>query len=527
MSVIHDHLMPVAPSGAPARLPRPEARAPDERDRADLHETHTSYVIAIGDTVHKMKKPVRTAFLDFSTRAARWEACTREVALNRRFAPDVYRGVAELTGPEGGLGEPLVVMRRLPSARRLSTLAETGTDVADDVGRIAAVIAAVHAKGPFGESIDAHGTRSALETRWRHNIDEIRASEFDILPSCVVDTIESRVRRYLAGRAALFDTRLRHKRIVDGHGDLLADDIFCLEDGPRIIDCLDFDDALRHLDGIDDICCLAMDLLFHGRGDLADDLLATYRAAARDDAPTSLVHHYIAYRAFMRAKVDCIAAAQGDPTAADDARAHADLAAEHLLTGAVGMAVVGGLPGTGKSTLAAALAGRIDAVVISSDVVRKELAGIDPTTACSAPVNAGLYTASSTAHTYAEMFRRARRALATGVSVVLDASFTDPRQRDRASMIAECTHSHVVHLECRAPEDVALDRITRRRGDPSDADAGVYHSMSARQHHRAADMTTAVAALDTTRPRAQYVDEAHRHWIAACDPAKPRNSSAG
>lgn len=47
----------------------------------------------------------------------------------------------------------------------------------------------------------------------------------------------------------LFDARIQSGSIVDGHGDLLAGDIFCLDDGPRILDCLDFDDKLRWLDG--------------------------------------------------------------------------------------------------------------------------------------------------------------------------------------------------------------------------------------------------------------------------------------
>ncbi len=165
----------------------------------------------------------------------------------------------------------------------------------------------------------------------------------------------------------------RDKRIVDGHGDLLADDIFCVPDGPLLLDCLEFDDHLRYVDGIDDAAFLAMDLEFLGRKDLADYFFDTYCEFADDEAPASLKHFYIAYRAVVRAKVDCVRFTQGDPEASANASRHLSLALEHLNAGAVRLALIGGAPGTGKTTLARALADRVGAEVISTDDVRREL----------------------------------------------------------------------------------------------------------------------------------------------------------
>ena len=135
------------------------------------------------------------------------------------------------------------------------------------------------------------------------------------------------MREFLAGREQLFAQRISQGRIVDGHGDLICDDIFCLDDGPRILDCLDFDDRLRYVDGLDDICFLAMDLERLGASDLAGLLVRMYADFAGDPAPPALRHHYIAYRAFVRVKVDCLRHTQGDASAAGEARTHADIAA--------------------------------------------------------------------------------------------------------------------------------------------------------------------------------------------------------
>ena len=181
--------------------------------------------------------------------------------------------------------------------------------------------------------------------------------------------------RFLAGRSALLDARVRGGHIVDGHGDLLAADIFCLADGPRILDCLEFDDKLRWLDGLDDAAFLAMDLERLGADELAGRFLDWYVEFSGDPAPASLRHHYVAYRAFVRAKVGCLRARQGDRLAGQEASQLAALTLRHLRAGAVTVVLVGGLPGTGKSALAGALADRLGWTVLSSDRIRKELAG--------------------------------------------------------------------------------------------------------------------------------------------------------
>jgi hypothetical protein len=319
-------------------------------DYLTVRETHSAVVLLVGDRAYKLKKPVDLGFLDFGTRAKREAACRDEVALNRRLSPDVYLGVADIRGPDGAPCDHLVVMRRMPSERRLTTLVRAGAPVHDQVRAVARLVAAFHATARRGPEIAAEGGRDAILGRWTESFHQVRPFRGGAIEADLLDEIERRTVDFLAGREPLFADRIADGRVVDGHGDLLADDIFCLDDGPRVLDCIEFAERLRWLDGLDDAAFLAMDLERLGAPELAGRFLDWYAEFSADPAPPSLRHHYVAYRAFVRAKVACLRSAQGDEEAAADAAAHAALTVEHLRAGAVRLILVGGLPGTGKST---------------------------------------------------------------------------------------------------------------------------------------------------------------------------------
>ncbi|WP_242676701.1 AAA family ATPase [Rhodococcus sp. ABRD24] len=473
-------------------------------------------VFLLGDRVYKAKKPIRTEFLDFRTVEARRSVCAREVSLNRRLAPDVYLGVIELADPAGGAGEPLVVMRRMPEDSRLSALVANGSPADALVDSIADVVARFHTSAARGPDIDRQGSVRAVRRRWCNNIRETRELDQDIVDPDRLDAIERRVLRFLDGRQQLFAQRIADARIVDGHADLLADDIFCLDDGPRILDCLEFDDDLRYVDGLDDVSCLAMDLEFQGRGDLADRFLDRYAALIDDPAPTALRHHYIAYRAFMRAKVDCVRYLQGRSESRTDALRHTELAEAHLEQGAVRLALVGGLPATGKSTVAERLAESVGAQLVSSDRVRRELFEKDRASDPNPGFRDGRYSAEATARVYATMLDRARRALERGESVVLDASWTDRRLRGRAAELAGETLSELVSLQCTADSEIAERRL-RRRVSPRSGHAGTSADSEAtpaiaRAMARAADAWPEATDIDTAGPVEQSVRAATEQW---------------
>ncbi|WP_371584427.1 AAA family ATPase [Streptomyces sp. NBC_01314] len=470
-------------------------------------ETHTAVVVFVGDRAYKVKKPVDLEFLDYTTVAARRAACEREVELNRRFSPDVYLGVGEIRSPDTDVPEPLVVMRRMPSARRLSRLARDGATVDDVLRAVARQLATRHADAPRSREVDEQGTRDALLSRWAASFAQVRAMADDGLPLDgaedvedveeveEVEEVERLVRRYLSGRKRLFDARIEQGRVVDGHGDLLAEDIFCLDDGPRVLDCLEFDDRLRYVDGLDDAAFLAMDLEQLGAPEAAAFFLAEYSEYSGDPAPPSLWHHYVAYRAFVRAKVYLIQARQGTSGAQEAAHRLVTTTLRHLRTSAIGLTLVGGLPGSGKSTLSGALADRLGVTLLSSDRLRKELAGIPAEESAAAGYGEGLYTAEWTAKTYAALIDRASTLLSAGESVVLDATWSHPAQREAAQRMAERTSADLVALYCRVPGDLSAARLSTRAPGASDADLDVARAMAA-----AAPPWPEAVTVDTSGP---------------------------
>ncbi|MEV5302688.1 AAA family ATPase [Amycolatopsis methanolica] len=220
-----------------------------------------------------------------------------------------------------------------------------------------------------------------------------------------------------------------------------------------------------------------MDLERLGAGDLAETLMDSYVEHSGDPA---LRHHYLAYRAFVRVKVACLRFAQGNDVAAELARSYADLALRHLRLGRSWLVLVGGLPASGKSTLADAIAGRLEATVLRTDRIRKELAGITPED--SAGYREGLYDQAQTDRTYAEMLRRAADLLALGETVVLDASWSDAGQRRAAAEVAETACSPVLPLRCWAPEAVTAHRLAARADSLSDATPEIARHMASDVH---------------------------------------------
>jgi aminoglycoside phosphotransferase family enzyme/predicted kinase len=449
---------------------------------ADVHETHIGSVFLVGDFAYKLKKPVDLGFLDFTTREIREQVCHKEVALNRRLAPDVYLGVADVTGPNGSVCDHLVVMRRMPEDRKLSRLVEQGASVTKTIHHLARLLATFHSSAERGSEIATHGSRDAIRARWGDSFDQVRPFHGSVLETEVAAEIEQLTNEFLAGRQALFDRRMTAGRVVDGHGDLLADDIFCLDDGPRVLDCLEFDDHLRWLDGLDDVAFLAMDLERLGAPELGELLLDRYADLSGDPAPPALRHHYIAYRAFVRVKVACLRHAQGDEQAAQLACEYADIALRHMRLGAVRLILVGGLPASGKSTLSGAIADRLGATVLRTDRVRKELAGLAPATSAAADYEQGLYAPAHTERTYTELVRRTRELLGLGETVVLDASWNSAERRTDAADVAARTHSRLVPLRCWAPESTTAARLANRKDSISDATPEIAQHMSLNVH---------------------------------------------
>jgi uncharacterized protein len=422
-------------------------------------ETNISVLRVAGDKVYKTKRPRTFPFVDQQSLPDRQRLCHQEYELNRRFSPDVYLGVVDITDG-GATVDAAVVMTRMPAERSLTRLLEADVDVEECVKDVARQMAVYHQSAPRSAHISEAGTFRAVQELWRLSLQEMEAFAPSILDPLVLSEVSTRSAQYLAGRKDLFDFRVGLGLIVDGHGDLLADDIYCLEDGPRLLDCLEFDERFRFGDVLLDLAFLAMDLKRLGHADLANVLVDEYVDLAGEHHPTSLIHHYIAYRALVRCKVQCYRAQSGVVGAADQANLLLALAANSLSLAEVRLIVIGGLPGTGKTTVAEMMSAHCGWTVLSSDAIRREIAGVP---SGEQAYGEGSHDPAVTKRTYDTLLRRAKAALGLGESVILDASFADETWRAAARELANQTHAVAVELCCVAPAAVTNERILRRR----------------------------------------------------------------
>ena len=268
---------------------------------ATVQETHSAILFGVGDRVYKMKKPVDLGFLDFTTREAREAVCHRELALNRRLSPDVYLGVDDVVDETGLAYEHLLVMRRMPQDRALRTMVLSGQPVEPGLRQLARLLAAFHATSDTSEAVEAAGSLPSVRRNWHDGLDVLADFAGPVVDPGTYERMRLLADRYLAGRAPLFDQRRALGRLRDGHGDLLAADIYLLDDGPRVLDCIEFDDDLRFGDVLLDVAFLAMDLEDLGRPDLAAVFLRDYEEFSGQVQPVSLAAKRVRWRRRNRA----------------------------------------------------------------------------------------------------------------------------------------------------------------------------------------------------------------------------------
>lgn len=467
----------------------------------EVHHTHISVVFLAGPFAYKVKKPVDLGFLDFTTLEKRRFFCGEEVRLNRRLAPDVYLDVVPLVaggpgllvGAEGTPVEYAVKMRRLPSDATALRWLERGELTAPHVDRIADRLAGFHASAGGGEHIAHFGRWEVVAGNARENFEQSRAQAGSVVDPSILERAERLTEEELARRRELIESRAAAGVPRDTHGDLHLDHVYLLPEREApgdlvVVDCIEFNERFRFADPISDMAFLAMDLAYRGRRDLSRRFTRSYVEASGDEEGWALVPFYRAYRAAVRGKVEGMTFL--DEEVPDETRLVARERARAYWLLALGelevpgrrpcLILVGGLPGTGKSTLARGLARRAGFRVLSSDRVRKELAGVEPGHGAAAGFGEGIYTSAWTDRTYTALHDRARERLEAGERVLVDASFRSEARRRRFFDLARELAVPALFLVCEAEPAVVEERLERRRGGPSDADATIYRAMARR-----------------------------------------------
>lgn len=472
---------------------------PHPVERVDLIQTHISYIFLAGDLVYKVKKPVAFGFLDFTTLNARRHFCLEELRLNRRLAPDVYLHVVPIEAvageEEGGsvqLGRPLpheparpieyaLVMKRLPEERMLKSLLSKGEVDPAVMDAVARKVARFHEQAETGGEVDRIGGFSSVEQNAQENFEQTTRYIDLTIPRWQYDFLRAYNEWFLVRNRGLLEDRVRRGRVRDCHGDLHLEHI-CLaggEDGITIFDCIEFNRRFRYGDVASEVAFLYMDLDFKGRPDLAERFINAYIKASGDEEVRLLLPYFASYRAYVRGKVTSFRL--DDPAMTPAERENARTIAERYFSLAYSYAarldrptllLVGGLMGTGKTTLANAIAPVLGAEVIRTDVVRKRLAGIAETERRFEEFGQGLYSPGMTELTYQAALTEAEEILRRGGSVIIDASWARRTHRLQAARLAEQLGIEVVFVECRCPEDVIRGRLEQRVAMGTDASDG-------------------------------------------------------
>ncbi len=523
-----------------AGLHRPDAFGYPEGTPVEVVQTHVSVVFLVGQDVYKLKKPLDLDFLDYSTLERRHHFCTLEVSLNRRLAPDVYLGVVEIrrdaagllhVGDTGTLVEYAVHMRRLPDDATLGHRLAHGEVDRATLRRIGGKVHGFHRAARRGPEVSAWATFTAVAANARQNFAQLAG--LGLIGEGLLTRLERWTEEALNRHHRVIEGRARRHVACDTHGDLRVDHLYLFPDQPPprdlvILDCIEFSEQFRCADPIADLAFLVMDLRRVGRPDAAEALIDGYFAAydqclaGRADPASSagsagpagsayeeraegraLLPFYTAYRATVRGKVDAMKAAEPEvgPEAAAEALRSAH---QHLLLALCELqppglrpciVLVAGLPGTGKSTLARALAAE-GFEWVRADAVRKQLAGLAPETPASAPVGEGIYSPAWTERTYQHCLELTRAAVLAGERVVVDANFKTAAQRAPFATLAHELGLPMQLLLCTGDPEVVEERLSRRTGDVSDAGVAVYREASAQWEPIARDIE--VSAIDTS-----------------------------
>jgi len=443
-------------------------------------DTHISIVFLAADRVLKIKRAVRLPFLDNSTLEQRRLCCEEELAVNARNAPAIYRRVVAITREADGLaldgkGPPVewaVEMARFDETRTLDRLATGRAVPSGAADALAETMRTSHAGAPV-----------AMESQWPASITTIidrnteKFREQLSLPVGDVDRLHELSHRHLRDHLALLQRRASSGLLRRCHGDAHLANIVMIGEKPVLFDAIEFDAAMATTDLLYDLAFPIMDFLHFGDADAANRVFNGYlQSAWREHGDAlGLLPLFLSMRAAVRALVSFTKheLCPDDPACLADAQSYFALALNLIAPGKPSLLAIGGRSGTGKSVLARSIAGRIapppGALLLRSDVIRKELAGVDALTR----LPAASYTRESSDRVYGEMFERARRVLAQGHSAILDAAFLTEAERTAAAAIARAAAIEFHGVFLIAAPDIRARRIGSRSADASDATAAV------------------------------------------------------
>jgi len=454
-------------------------------------ETHCAIVFLAGSQAYKLKRAICLPYLDFSTRAKRALACQNELKRNRSHAPGIYIGSLAVTRERNGalaidgdgeIVDWLVVMNRFEQAQLFDTLVkQRGLDL-ELMEPLAECIGKYHAHAE--RHSDVNGEESVAQV-----ITQIVSATHAAADKVGLDCAQDLSRKMVAAfnlHAHILKLRSMSGYVRLCHGDLHLGNIVLHDGKPTLFDALEFNDTLATIDVLYDLAFLLMDFWHRGLNVHANRCLNAYASQSMSTAAMdglAVLPLFMAMRAAIRGMVAVDKASVASYVECDrsfeEAREYFRRAADLLTTSDPVLIAVGGLSGTGKTTLAASLAPCLGtapgAVHLRSDIERKRMFGADPLE----QLPAHAYSSNATYKVYRRLCDRASHALEAGHSVVVDAVFLEATYRRWIEQVAGRAECNFLGLWLEAGDDQLVERVTKRIKDASDADADVVRSQLA------------------------------------------------
>lgn len=480
----------------------------------EMKQTHISVLLLGRKHVVKLKKPVDFGFLDYTTLRKRQKAVEAEINLNRRLCRDIYIGSRKVIDTHGKIGfsgdddkivDYGVWMKRLPDNRMLDQLIARNEATEFMIERIATQLSEFHRQARRGADVNQWGSLAEIRHNWDENFAQTESFVGRTINADDYEAIRAWVNHFLRTKADFFDRRIQNGRIVDGHGDVRCESICVTDDEIYIYDCIEFNDRFRCDDIASEVAFLAMDLDARGRPDLGYFFTECYERHSGDKDFFTLLPFYRCYRAYVRGKVLSFQLNEAEFSAAEkeiatqQAKHYFDLARRYATSLKQPTVIaVTGLSGTGKTSVARAIAGALGLRVVSADAVRHSLFGAAKRPAA---FEQGAYTPEANRLTYEKLIETGHESLRRDGGVILDATFRRAEDRTKAKNMAAAAGANWRLIECQLAPELVKERLENRaakREGLSDATWEIYLRQRAEQITAESDITR--LTIDTSLP---------------------------